>query len=276
MHLPPACRDTVKHRSFSSISRLNFRSESVLYSHLTTNAISAGVRLKIVFIFLVFVLSVIASAQGSKNKFEFGVVFSPELSYRFLSNSEKTSSSNHLVKTRNNSEIPAFAYSAGLLVSKWYGQRQYFESGILFSDNGYAMKDLDIINASYQTIGKANLRIRYKWLGIPLRYVFHPVRESNFIMGIGAAYQFLLEHKTITKLMYSDGREEIRNANGKAGNQLMLLLSGGYTHRINESWRLSAEMQYRQGLNNVHSDSPLGTYLWNLGLNAGLYYSLGK
>lgn len=138
------------------------------------------------------------------------------------------------------------------------------------------MNDLHIIGASYQTIGKADVKIRHKWLSIPLRYIFHPVRESDFIMGCGFSYQYLIEQKTLTKLNYNDGRKETRRVYTNTGNNLSLLLSGGYTRQINDKWRFCAELEYRQGLFSLYRDETPGTYLWNLGLKVGGYFSLGQ
>lgn len=217
-------------------------------------------------------------AGAEDRPWQLGFSVSPDLGYRHLTNQSGGSNTNVIISSRRNSETPAFGYSSGLHLRYTANARLFLEAGLQFSNNGYRMKELSIISATYQTIGKADVRIRHQRLDIPLRLVFHPVEDSRFTLGAGLLYNIPVEVKVITELRYTDGSSETLISGGEqygdGKNGLSALFSAGYLLPLSKQWMLSGELMHRAGLMNISPGKPIGTRLWNFGLNLGLYYRL--
>ena len=82
----------------------------------------------------------IKSSSSAFNKIQLGVNFSSDINYRTLKNEGENSSTDIVLKARNENEIPKFGYTGGVSIGLNFNRFIGIETGIQYSNKGYQTK----------------------------------------------------------------------------------------------------------------------------------------
>ena len=211
------------------------------------------------------------------NKILIGYNFSPDYNYRTLKNNDGSSSSDIVIKSRNDIEIPKFGFTTGLHVWINFTNIIGLETGIQFSNKGYKTKNQDLIyfppNPGLPT--KAKTVYTYQYIGIPLKAKFTVGKsKTRFLSSIGIMTNFLLHVKQTTTFEYADGKTEEKKQSATSGFKkvdLSPMISVGIDYKLTDKIHLIAEPVFKYGVIKT-KDAPVKEYLWNAGLNMAFYY----
>jgi hypothetical protein len=224
-------------------------------------------------------------------KTQIGLNVSPDFCYRMLRNHDKTQSTNDAIKAWDRLDMCKFGYTLGLNASKYFSKCFSIETGLQFSNKGFATKKL--IN-SYMSIdsvtglpefipGSGNMSISTKfyynfyYLDIPIRTIFKfGKKKIQFISSIGLTTNILLKANQTMVDEYQDGRKEHQRMKIQYNfNSLNLSpnIGTGIEFKINNKSNLRIESMLRFGIRRIN-DGPMATHLWNLGLNISYNYKL--
>ncbi len=224
-------------------------------------------------------LTVQGQDKNSSQKILIGFNFSPDYSFRTLKNNDGASSTDLVIKTRNDYEIAKFGYTTGLNICLNFSQHVGFETGIQFSNKGYKTKNYDLVYLppSPSSPTKAKYNYAYQYIGIPLKAKFYFGKNKvRFLSSIGFMTNFLLNIKQTANYEYSNGKTEKKLQSSKSGfNKVDIspMISAGIDYKLNNKFHLFAEPTFRYGIVKI-KDAPVAEKLWNAGLNIGFYYAL--
>ena len=224
-----------------------------------------------------------ATAFGQKskqgNKISIGYNFSPDYSFRILKNGDGNSSTDLVIKSRDNIEKAKFGYTTGLNVTFHFSDLLGFETGVQYSNKGYKTKEQDLTYFPPNTSlpNKATTNYSYQYIGIPLKAKFSFGKsKARFISSAGFMTNFLINVKQSTNYKYPDGKTEKKNQSSTSGfNKIDIspMVSIGVDYKLTDKIHLSAEPTFRFGLSKT-KDAPVKEKLWNAGLVFGISYDI--
>jgi Outer membrane protein beta-barrel domain len=226
-------------------------------------------------------LAATSFGQNSKqgNKISIGYSFSPDYSFRTLKNGDGNSSTDLVIKSRDDNEKAKFGYTTGFNMSFHFLNLLGFETGVQYSNKGYKTKEQDLTyfppNPSLPN--KATTNYSYQYIGIPLKAnLTFGKSKIRFISSAGFMTNFLISVKQSTIYKYSDGKTEKKNQSSTSGfNKIDIspMVSIGVDYKLTDKIYLSAEPTFRFGLSKT-KDAPVIEKLWNVGLVFGICYDL--
>jgi outer membrane protein with beta-barrel domain len=237
--------------------------------------------MKQLLILITTLASLTAQGQDTKptQKILIGFSFSPDYSSRTLKNNDGSTSSDLVIKSRNDIEVAKFGYTTGLNVCFNFSQLVGFETGIQFSNKGYKTKSQDLIYfpPSPSSPTKAKTTYSYQYIGIPLKVKFSFGKSKvRFLSSIGFMTNLLLNVKQTNNFEYSNGKTENKTQSSTSGFKkfdISPMISVGIDYKLNNKVHLVAEPTFRYGVIKT-KDAPVTEKLWNAGLNIGFYYAL--
>jgi Outer membrane protein beta-barrel domain len=224
-------------------------------------------------------LTILGQDTNPTQKILIGFNFSPDYSSRTLKNNDGSSSSDLVIKSRNDIEVAKFGFTTGLNVCFNFSQLVGFETGIQFSNKGYKTKNQDLIYfpPSPSSPTKSKTTYAYQYIGIPLKAKFSFGKSKvRFISSIGFMTNLLLNVKQTNNFEYSNGKTEKKTQSTTSGFKkvdISPIISVGIDYKLNNKIHLLAEPTFRYGAVKT-KDAPVTENLWNTGLNVGLYYAL--
>lgn len=237
--------------------------------------------MKKLFIIIVSFLPLFVEGQknGTSNRIIIGFNFSPDYDFRNLKNSDGSSSSDLVIKSRNDLELSKIGFTTGLDVLIGFSNTLEFETGIQFSNKGYKTRSQDLVffppNPSSPI--KAKFVYSFQYLGIPIKLKGIAGKgRTRFTASAGFTTNYLMNIQHMTNLLYSDGKTEIQKESSTSGfNRIDLSpsISFGIRYAIHGNLFLIAEPTFNYGIIPT-KDAPVKEHLWNGGLNIGLYYGI--
>jgi hypothetical protein len=254
--------------------------------------------MKFLFTFLFFIPLTIFSQNSDSTKtrshyFPVGIIFSPDVDYRFLKSDESVK---WIADERNSFEIPKFGYTVGFdffLHIKNFG----FESGLEFSDMGEQTKKRELIWAqpdpSLPT--KVSSVYHYHYLAIPLKKDFMfarinkvslkfmkrilrgkiPTSDFGLIASIGISTTIFINQKAVTQFEYSDGHTSKIHGSQQGLSRVNFAALGGLgiDYQFTTRLRIKLELVYRQSVTPIAS-APIKEYPFSVGSVLEIYYFL--
>jgi len=217
--------------------------------------------------------------QKAQKNISLGFSFSPDYSFRSLSNNDGSPSSGFIINVRNGYETDKFGYTTGLNLNIECSKHIEFQTGILYSNKGYQTikQDLNYPAPSPNLPTQIKFVYNFHYLDIPFKINFATGKNKvKFIAGAGITANFLLKENEKNIRYYSNGdnKEEKESSTSDFEKfNISSLISLGVEYKLNENIFLRTEPTFRYGLLKV-IDEPVTERLWNLGLNIGVYYKL--
>jgi hypothetical protein len=236
--------------------------------------------MKPLFILFVCLASFTVYGQNSKPAHHvlIGYSFSPDYSFRTLNNTGGSSSTDLVIKRRNEVELPKFGFTTGLNILVNFSKRAGLETGLQFSARGYKGKGMNLVfeTPDPTLVTNASSSYSYQYIGIPLTARFGFGKSKvRFVSSVGFITGFLLNAKQITTYTYTNGRRDKQAQSIKdfARIDISPLISIGVDYEVTDKIHLIAEPTFRYGVTKT-KDAPVGEHLWSAGLNMGIYYGL--
>jgi Outer membrane protein beta-barrel domain len=233
--------------------------------------------MKQVLLLITTLVSISLQAQKTIKHIRVGYNFSADHNFRTLNNVDGSSSSDFVIKSRNDDETARFGYTTGLNVCFDLSKLVALETGIQFSNKGYQRKGQHILFPTFDPTDPVKISwvYAYQYIGIPLKAKFSFGKGNlRFVSGIGFTTSLLLSSKQTSTHEYADGSTEKRRSSTTHGyNKIDIspMVSAGIDYKITKKIHLFAEPTFWYGLIKV-KDAPVKENLWNAGLNVGLYY----
>jgi len=222
---------------------------------------------------LLFLPMLSFSRMHTVDKWMFGITFSPEYSYRFLSSN---SHYDWLAELRDEMEIPKFGYTAGINVSYKFRDKFFVSFGTRFSSKGEATKKYDLIYFSSPGPGDpVAMRTNYSYgfCEIPLTVNYQLFDSSSFFtsLGISADLPVMEKHKNI--FIKSDGSESHSSTfslHSSAKMGMTAMVGIGYYFNTGKNYFLKTEPFFKC---NIVSEggSSVKEYFYSFGLEIGFY-----
>ncbi|MBS1755487.1 MAG: PorT family protein [Bacteroidetes bacterium] len=226
-----------------------------------------------------FVATTFGQKSKPGNKISIGYSFSPDYSFRTLKNGDGKSSTDLVIKSRDDIEKAKFGYTTGFNVTFHFSDLLGFETGVQYLNKGYKTKEQDLTyfppNPSLPN--KATTSYSYQYIGIPIKAKFSFGKNKvRFISSAGFMTNFLINVKQSTNYKYSDGKKEKKDQSSNSGfNKIDIspMASIGVDYKLTDKIHLSADPTFRFGLIKT-KDTPVKEKLWNVGLVFGISYDL--
>ena len=218
------------------------------------------------------------------SKFTFGWVYSPEVAYRILSESESADGiTQSLINSRNNNEQAKFGQSFSFFWGYKLSKTFVLEGGLGYTDFGEALKPYDIFNGPfpediYATVSRTN-RIHVANLPITLHVNLGGNRVQGFISA-GVAPGLMMRTTSTVIYDYPDGGKTTAN-NYYVGAQenfskfiLGAHISGGVDYKYSEKASLRIAPVFRITATDTYSGVPIKANYFNAGIEFGTVYKL--
>jgi hypothetical protein len=190
------------------------------------------------------------------------------------------SSSQPIVDTRNDLEIPKYGFTYGINYVRKFKNKYFLKIGLLYSDKGYNTKNL-ILNSG-QTISTEPIKefnfYHFNYIDIPIklnRRIWVTGNASMIYVSAGVSTNVFLSQKTNITSEYSDGHTATTIATNNNFNKINFsyVLGFGYMHWA-APWlplTFTIEPTFRRSISSI-SNSTVKTYLYSVGLDVALYY----
>ncbi len=240
--------------------------------------------MKYLFIILILFPLTIFSQSKYKNvdkPFFIGLNFSPDYSYRHLTQLDKTLTDEQWNTSKNLEDslyISKYGYTTGVAFGYQINKKLSIETGLIYSNKGYKTISINTIYDYYKSPEKAQNILSFYYLSIPVKASL-TFFDSKFqlIAGLGTTVDFLLK-TTVETIPDNPTTEfpvhttELDYAYNKTN--LTPMVSIGLKYNITDRMSLRAEPTFRYSVLNIDDKSYRATYFWSAGLNVGVYIGL--
>jgi hypothetical protein len=211
------------------------------------------------------------------DKFQFGIIYSPEYCYRTL----KTNAENNWLKeAADDLETAKFGYSTGISFGCKLSNKLMFEAEVLYADKGSKTKKNTFENnvsiaASEKIPHKSILIYHYQYIDVPLKLNYYFVNKKiDFFVSAGVSVNIFLNHQNEMLIEYKDGSSKKFNSNSTAGVDkinLAALVGFGINYDFSDRCILKLEPVFNHSLTPL-ANSPVKNYFYSLGINMGIAY----
>jgi len=221
------------------------------------------------------------SADSTRVKwFGIGFNFSPDYSYRIL---KPTTQSKWIADLRDTLEIPKFGYTTGLNLLFRVSRNITLETGLQYSNKGEKTKTYPLLfinpNSPQEPTVTQDVSFvySYNYLDIPIKANFFLINKKfKLFLSGGISNNLLLFSTSKSTITFSPGNSSTSTVitSTKYSTVNMAVLAGfGIEHHLNSRCSLRLEPIYRRSLRSI-IDAPIESYLYSVGMNFGLYFSL--
>jgi len=210
-------------------------------------------------------------------RFQIGVNFSPDLAYRTLTRNNEYSATITLLDRRNAQEIPKFGYTAGMVMGVNLRRGFGIEIGLQYSNKGFGSETIEV-RPSYQNNYTYDYHFTstFEYIDLPVRVTLRsPQKKVRFIASVGFVTNFLLSASAEETFDYLNGvvvSRSMPDNNDYNKVNFSPMLSMGLEVTLFNGAFVRVEPTYRYGVIPI-IERDLSGYLWNAGLNVGVYYS---
>ena len=256
-------------------------SEKLLYIYITINYgnFTAMKELVILLVSIPFLANAQEAKRERDKNISLGFSFSPGYNYRSLKNNDGSSSSDLVIKQRDDIEKGKLGFTTGFDANIQINRKFEIQTGILYCDQGFRVPKRTTLFETPAPGQPTHFKSKasFNYLGIPLKLNFFSGKgRIKFITGAGLAANFLLRESEVVTLFYADGSEKQYDQTSGFDYDnfnLSLLISAGTEIKLNKNIFLRAVPTFRYGLTEL-IDQPVTEHLWNIGLDMGVYLRL--
>lgn len=222
-------------------------------------------------------------APKKNSKFTFGWVYSPEVSYRILSEGDQADENTALfIDARNEQEQAKFGQSFSFFLGYQIASRFRLEGGVGFTDYGEAVKPYDLVNAIEPevigTVKRAN-HIFVTTFPISLQFEFGKNKIRGFVSA-SVVPSILTSYSTNSKIEFTNGdisTGTFFSASAQDDYSKFILganVSGGIDYKYSEKASVRIAPVFRMTTNTVYPDAPIRGHYFNVGIEFGTIYNL--
>lgn len=239
--------------------------------------------MKQIFKSLVFLILPITSfcSEGDSirsDKFQLGVTYSPEMSYRHL---KATTDYNWFKKIQDDMDAPKFGFSAGINFGCILSTRLTLEIQALYANKGYQTKER-IVETELQSgpLIKmpylSNAVYSYRYLDIPLKLNYYLINKKvKFYITAGFSANIFLDQQTTTIIKYKDGSENKFKSNTKKGGEpfnFSTLVGVGLNYNLSDHNIFKIEPAFNYSITPL-MNAPIKNHLYTAGIRVGIAHT---
>jgi hypothetical protein len=211
-------------------------------------------------------------------KIQIGISFSPDNAFRKLINNGGSSTTDNIIKIRNENETSKAGYTAGLNVCFNVKNNFGLETGIQFSNKGYQtkMQELNFAISDPNEPKKIKFTYNFHYIDIPVKANFaFGKKKVRFSASFGITTSIFIKEKQKTVLVYSDHTDKKTTQTNFDYNKVNIspTIGVGFNYKINNRMNLKVEPTFKYGILKINND-PLTGYLYSIGLNIGYFFGL--
>lgn len=211
-------------------------------------------------------------------RFQFGINISPDACYRTLKNNDGSSTSDIIIRVRDDNETFKLGYTAGLNVCYNINGHFGIETGIQYSNKGYRTKNKNLSwgSSSPDLPIKSKFIYDFHYIDVPLKLNYTiGKRKVRFLASAGLAANIFLKETQRHVLEKADGkkdRSKTTPSNDYQKLNISPIMGVGIDYRLNNRMNMRLEPMFRYGILKIINDKPITGYLYSGGLNIGLYF----
>lgn len=217
-----------------------------------------------------------------QSNWTFGWVYSPEVSYRILGESDLADeNTSWIIDLRNENERVKFGQSFSLFFGYQLSKMFKLEAGLGYTDFGEGQKPASLIGPDGTLFATIESTAHVHVLSIPL--TIHVNLGGNRVKGFiaaGIAPSYMARYTTYNTLQYSDGSIS-KSSNYWVSAQenysrfiLGASLSGGIDYQYSNKASLRIAPVFRITATDTYSDVPIRANYFNAGIELGTVYKL--
>ncbi|HPI12837.1 MAG TPA: hypothetical protein PLK63_17460 [Catalimonadaceae bacterium] len=212
--------------------------------------------------------------SAPSGKFQIGLSFSPNVSYRWLRLKGGNSSNESNMETMDKYETPVFGFTTGVNGIYSFNQKSGIQFGINVSKSGYQSKWHDEFWIIWGDQFKVHTKSRseYYYLEVPISYQ-HFINQGKFrlLMRGGIITHLFLKGTYHLSNFYSPEIYESSNPIMNSRPYLSGLFSAGLDWQLHPRINFRVEPIVRFGLTSIN-DYAIRTHLWSAGLDCSVFY----
>ncbi len=221
-----------------------------------------------------------AAPLQKDSKFYLGWNYTPEISYRFLSEgSDANASIAETIKQRNANELKQYSQSGNIFVGYVLSDRFSIEAGIGYSSFGHAEQPDDIIAFEWEpgydkVIGFKQNYNRLHVVSIPVNFrtYFWNKRVRPFIAA-GASLGMVLQYVRSKRYVYDSGtKHKWQEYDGKeqfSTFHLIGQISTGVDIHVSNNVRLRVAPRFQITTNSIYAAKEIRGNYYNVGIEFG-------
>lgn len=226
-------------------------------------------------LFLPTVLFCQIAESDKTKKYELGISYSPDYSFRTL---KPEAAAKWIAEIRDSLEIPKLGYTAGLNLVSNFHKKFSIATGLLLSDKGERTKKYSSKNiVAGNSPSDITLINRYYYLTIPVKVNYYILTQKiKLYVTAGVSTNIFINQQTIMLLEYSDGSTERNKYKVKSEFKTLnfdVVVGVGLDYELTEKFNFKLEPLYKRSIISV-INAPIKTYLYSTGINIGIYYKL--
>ncbi len=229
-----------------------------------------------------------SEAVSRKGRF-IGLNFTPEYSYRTLTNTNGASTYDSLIRLRDGYEKALPGFTTGISFGYQLSNKLYLQTGLQFSKKGFRIPEGSFYygditdprrafiyntNDKYPKSGINNFRFFY--LDVPLKLsTSWGTHKLKLVAGAGVVTSIFLKESRRDRIVYSDDTRSTFEHTGKEKYSKVMFsptVSAGIDWNHSGPFHLRVEPTFTYGISKI-IDQPISAYLWSFGLNLGYYVS---
>ena len=221
----------------------------------------------------------------------FGIGFSPEISYRNVVKTDFVEGIDEFVERSNELDESIFGYTAGAFFTKSFGRNLYFETGITYSQDGYNsvyrdytydfLVDQGLINSDdpgFDATTEIEIQNRFNAVGIPLNIVYISSGDkARFTWSLGITPEYLVGTSSERIYRFETGNEEsfdVDFATDPPDFTLTASLSAGVELALDRTSAIRIEPIVRYGALPMFDEATYEVSLFSYGLSLKYFFDL--
>lgn len=241
--------------------------------------------MKMKFLFALSLVLCINYTTGQElNKWSVGFGFSPDVCYRTLTFGGVAPDQRELFRKLNDNHRLKMGVTTGFQVKYNVNEKVSLESGVLYSNKGYSAY-FENLNTGNQVgpqgftgpPGTARIRYIYKYVDVPFKLNYHVlVREKlTWYLTGGFVANSYLQFKNVSLVNFPGEPRHVNTSfqhyEGLRPIDFSPFIGFGAMLNMGERTSLQLEPLFRHQVVPVY-DAPVRMYLWNVGVNAVVYW----
>lgn len=236
-------------------------------------------------ILIIFLLIPFFIFSQNDSRFSIGIVLSPDYSYRTLVQQDDAPFFTELKEHYDNLDIPKVYYTAGLQIKYAVTEHISAGSGLQYSRKGYQthyqpLVSIQPVDPDPALPTEAKFTYAYDFAEIPVFIEFKSNgNKLHTGFSAGATFNYFFNGRVTETGRYYDGHiAEVGAAEAIEGRREFMVspfISAGLSWDITEKLELSLAPVCRYAAAKINAgDDPLSEYLWNAGIQAGIFLHL--
>ena len=206
-----------------------------------------------------------------------GLTLSPDICYRTLSTESPTSQV--IIDTRNEIEVPMLGFTAGFGVIFQLHRRLALETGLKLSNNSQKRKTVLLTDLSGETLGEGRTTDRRYYFDIPVQINYSLIdKRVGLFISAGLSPGLYLSSGMTTRADFIDGSSGVTKTRGRESGVSVFNVAAiggiGLDLDITDHLELRAGPVFRYSLLPLFPDVSINQYNYSLGGSLGLFYEL--